>query len=105
MCQKPSKNGSPTNQQKTMLDQGWAFLIVGVSAAVASIIVAAIQQFRRENRDDHAKVMDVLDRVSNTVDRVEGKVDSHLQWHIEETGNGRVPRRTTARASKKAAGK
>ena len=88
-----------------MLDQGWAFLIVGLSAAVASVIVAAIQQFRRENRNDHAKVMDVLDRVSNTVDRVEGKVDSHLQWHIEETGNGRVPRRATARASKKAAGK
>ena len=38
-----------------MLDQGWAFLVVGVSAAVASIIVAIIQQFRRENRDDHAK--------------------------------------------------
>ena len=83
-----------------MLDQGWAFLITGVSAAVASIIVAAIQQFRRENRDDHAKVMDVLDRVSNTMDRVEGKVDSHLQWHIEENGNGRVPRRSKARASK-----
>jgi hypothetical protein len=83
-----------------MLDQGWAFLVVGVSAAVASIIVAIIQQFRRENRDDHAKVMDVLDRVSNTVDRVEGKVDSHLQWHIEETGNGRVPRSTKTGASK-----
>ena len=84
-----------------MLDQGWAFLVVGVSAAVASIIVAIIQQFRRENRDDHAKVMDVLDRVSHTVDRVEGKVDSHLQWHIEETGNGRVPRRNKAGTSKK----
>ena len=85
-----------------MLDQGWAFLVVGVSAAIASIIVAIIQQFRRENRVDHAKVMDVLDRVSNTVDRVEGKVDSHLQWHIEETGNGRVLRRSQARTSKKA---
>ena len=105
MCQRPSKNGSPTNRLKIMLDQGWAILLTAVVAAVASIIVAIIQQFRRENRDDHAKVMDVLDRVSNTVDRVEGKVDSHLQWHIEETGNGRVPRRTTARASKKAAGK
>jgi hypothetical protein len=83
-----------------MLDQGWAFLVVGVSAAVASIIVAIIQQFRRENRDDHAKVMDVLDRVSNTVDRVEGKVDSHLQWHIEEKSNGRVPRSTKTGASK-----
>ena len=88
-----------------MLDQGWAILLTAVVAAVASIIVAVIQQFRRENRNDHAKVMDVLDRVSNTVDRVEGKVDSHLQWHIEETGNGRATRRAAGRASKKAAGK
>jgi hypothetical protein len=78
----------------------YAPIFVAGIAAVGAIMVAIIQQFRRENRDDHAKVMDVLDRVSHTVDRVEGKVDSHLQWHIEETGNGRVPRRTKARASK-----
>jgi len=78
----------------------YAPIFVAGIAAVGAIIVAIIQQFRRENRDDHAKVMDVLDRVSHTIDRVEGKVDSHLQWHIEETGNGRVPRRTKARASK-----
>jgi methyl coenzyme M reductase beta subunit len=78
----------------------YAPIFVAGIAAVGAIMVAIIQQFRRENRDDHAKVMDVLDRVSHTVDRVEGKVDSHLQWHIEETGNGRVPRRVQARASK-----
>ncbi len=78
-----------------MLDQGWALLITGVVAAVASIIVAVIQQFRRENRDDHAKVMSVLDRVSNTMERVEGKVDSHIEWHLTGgTTNGRVPRRS-----------
>lgn len=78
-----------------MLDQGWALLITGVVAAVASIIVAVIQQFRRENRDDHAKVMTVLDRVSNTVERVEGKVDSHIEWHLTGgTTNGRVSRRS-----------
>jgi hypothetical protein len=78
----------------------YAPIFVAAIAALGAIMVAIIQQFRRENRDDHAKVMDVLDRVSHTIDRVEGKVDSHLQWHIEETGNGRVPRRTKARASK-----
>jgi len=80
----------------------YAPIFVAGIAAVGAIIVAIIQSFRRENRDDHAKVMDVLDRVSNTVDRVEGKVDSHLQWHIEETGNGRVLRRSQARTGKKA---
>jgi hypothetical protein len=78
----------------------YAPIFVAAIAALGAIMVAIIQQFRRENRDDHAKVMDVLDRVSHTVDRVEGKVDSHLQWHIEETGNGRVPRSTKTGASK-----
>ena len=76
-----------------MLDQGWALLLTAVVAGVASIIVAVIQQFRRENHADHAKVMSALERVSNTMERVEGKVDSHLEWHIKETGNGRTVRR------------
>lgn len=83
-----------------MLDQGWALLLAGIVAAVASIIVAIITSFRKENRRDHGLVMEALGRVSNTVDRVEGKVDSHLEWHIKEANNGRVARRTKAGSRK-----
>lgn len=75
-------------------------VLAAIVTASSAVVVALIHKFRKENHKDHAMVMTVLDRVSNTVDRVEGKVDSHLQWHIEETGNGRVPRRSKARASK-----
>jgi hypothetical protein len=76
-----------------MLDQGWALVISAVVAAVGTVIVTLLSMFRKENRRDHGAVMDALDRVSTTVQRVEGKVDSHLEWHIKETGNGRVVRR------------
>jgi len=76
-----------------MLDQGWALVISAVVAAVGTVIVTLLTMFRKENRGDHAKVMEALDRVSTTVQRVEGKVDSHLEWHIKETGNGRTVRR------------
>jgi len=76
-----------------MLDQGWALVISAVVAAVGTVIVTLLSMFRKENHRDHATVMDALNRVSNTVDRVEGKVDSHLEWHIKETGNGRTVRR------------
>jgi hypothetical protein len=69
-------------------------IIVASIAAVGAIIVAIIQQFRKENHKDHAIVMNVLERVSHTMDRVEGKVDSHLDWHIKEANNGRVSRRS-----------
>jgi len=68
-------------------------ILVAATTAVGAVIVAVIHSFRKENHRDHASVMDALNRVSNTVDRVEGKVDSHLEWHIKETGNGRVVRR------------
>jgi len=68
-------------------------ILVAAVTAVGGIIIASIHAFRKENHRDHATVMDALNRVSNTVDRVEGKVDSHLEWHIKETGNGRTVRR------------
>lgn len=76
-----------------MLDQGWALVISAVVAAVGTVIVTLLSMFRKENRRDHGAVMDALNQVSTTVQRVEGKVDSHLEWHIKETGNGRVVRR------------
>ena len=77
-----------------MLDQGLALLFTAVVAGVASIIVAVIQQFRRENQADHAKVIDAIHRVSNTIERVEGKVDSHIDWHLTGgTTSGRVSKR------------
>jgi low affinity Fe/Cu permease len=76
-----------------MLDQGWALVIAAAVAAVGSVLVVLIQQFRQENHRDHAVVMDALKRVSHTMERVEGKVDSHIEWHFKEATNGRVPRR------------
>jgi low affinity Fe/Cu permease len=76
-----------------MLDQGWALVIAAAVAAVGSVLVVLIQQFRQENHRDHAVVMDTLKRVSHTMERVEGKVDSHIEWHFKEATNGRVPRR------------
>jgi low affinity Fe/Cu permease len=76
-----------------MLDQGWALVIAAAVAAVGSVLVVLIQQFRQENHRDHAVVMDALKQVSHTMERVEGKVDSHIEWHFKEANNGRVPRR------------
>lgn len=76
-------------------------VIVAVVTAVGGIIVAAIHSFRKENHKDHATVMDALDRVSNTMERVEGKVDSHIQWHAQGGNSGAVIRRDENRGRKK----
>ena len=83
-----------------MLEQPLAVVLAAAITAVGTILVALIQQFRRENRRDHGHVMDALQRVSHTMDRVEGKVDSHIDWHLKEAANGRVIRGTKSRGRK-----
>ena len=85
-----------------MMDAGIAAVLGAVVATVGGIIVALIDKFRKENHADHAKVMDVLDRVSTTVDRVEGKVDRHIEWHATGGSNGRTVQRNKGRILKTA---
>ena len=77
-------------------------ITVALVTAVGGIIVAAIHSFRKENHKDHAAVMNAIDRVSNTVERVEGKVDSHIQWHAQGGNSGAVIRANKDRGRKKA---
>ena len=82
------------------MDTGTAAVLGALITAIGGIIVSVINKARKENHEDHNKVWNALDRVSNTIERVEGKVDSHIDWHIKETGNGRVIRRNKVRGRK-----
>lgn len=86
------------------VDANWAIVVAAVVTAVGGIVVAVIQQFRRENREDHGRVQASLYLISNTMKRVEGKVDSHLDWHIKEANNGRPIRRDNGGSEQTAAG-
>jgi hypothetical protein len=73
------------------MDNGLAMIAVASVTTVGGIIVAFIQIFKKENREDHAMVMDALRSVHKTIGRVEDKLDRHLVWHSEGK-NGNVPR-------------
>jgi hypothetical protein len=72
------------------MDQGLALIVAAVVAAVSSVAVSLIQRMRKENRQDHAHVVDALGWVHSAVIRVEDKVDAHIQWHVEGDPNGRT---------------
>jgi hypothetical protein len=76
-------------------------IIIALVTAVGGVIVASIHSFRKENHKDHARVWEAVEKVSNTVERVEGKVDSHIEWHVQEGTNGSVVRRDKDRGRKK----
>lgn len=61
-----------------------AAIIVAVITAVGGILGVVIQQFRKENREDHATVTETLRFIGQSVNRVEGKLDRHLENHAND---------------------
>ena len=66
-----------------MIDNGLALVVVATITTVGGVIVALIQLLKKENREDHALVIDAIRSVYKSVGRVEDKVDKHLVWHAE----------------------
>lgn len=58
----------------------WAALVTTIGA----VIVSLIERTRRENNRDHARNADKLDRIADTVDRVAGRLDDHIDWHLDQ---------------------
>lgn len=72
------------------MDGGWALILSAVVTAVGGVLVALIAQFRKENKNDHAIVAGMLSHIYRSVGRVETKVDKvekKLDNHINEHSN------------------
>ena len=52
-------------------------IIVACIAAVGGILAAIMQGFKKENRDDHAYVV-------NSLERIETKIDTHVRDHATD---------------------
>ena len=81
------------------MDGGWALVLAAVVTAVGGVIVGVLQQFKKENHDDHAYVRGVLTMLYKSQNRIEVKVDKvderltrHLDSHSSEgmLDNGRT---------------
>lgn len=51
-------------------------------AIIGGPLVVVLQRFRKENKEDHAVVKNLLDKIDSKVDKVDGKVDKHIEWHL-----------------------
>lgn len=51
-------------------------IVVALIGAVSFIIAALVEKSRRENKDDH-------NRVANALDRIERKIDGHINDHAK----------------------
>jgi hypothetical protein len=58
-----------------------AVAVIGMATA---LIVALIETTRRQNNRDHASNSDKLDSVINKIDKVDGRLGTHIDWHAHK---------------------
>lgn len=78
-------------------------VVVAIIAAVGGVLAALVQKGRKENREDHNVVANMLvhvkddiinlhhkiDHVDHQVDKVDEKLDKHIDSHYEEERENR----------------
>lgn len=74
-------------------------IVVAIIGAIGAIIVGFMQSFKKEareasktNSEDHAIVQSQLRMIFKTVNRVDDKLEKHINQHEEGTLNGQVIR-------------
>ena len=68
----------------------WGIVLAALITAIGGVMTTLMLVMRKENTEDHAKVVGALDMLSGNVDKIATKLDSHIDWHLKGTTNGEV---------------
>jgi len=60
----------------------WLQIVLAVLAP-SGIIATLIEKTRRENNKDHARNSDLLHRIDHKVDKIDSRLDDHIEWHLD----------------------
>jgi hypothetical protein len=66
------------------------WLVPVIVAVIGGPTVVLLQQLRKENTEQHGESRALLERVADRVDKVDEKLDGHIDWHLKkEKTNGK----------------
>lgn len=66
------------------------WLIPVVVAVITGPVVVLLQQLRKENTQQHAESRSLLERVADKVEKVDEKLDGHIEWHLKRTSRSKA---------------
>jgi hypothetical protein len=71
------------------VDAGTATVLAALITGFVAL-VGVLMKFLTENRRDHGRVMEVLNRIGVKLDRVDRRVTHHIDWHLQGGQDGQV---------------
>ena len=79
----------------------WGIVVAALVTAVGGIMTTLMVVLRKENTQDHAKVVDALEMLSGNVTTIGTKLDGHIDWHLKGVPNGKVSTRNQSPRTKR----
>lgn len=58
--------------------------ILATVLAPGGLIALLIERTRRENNRDHAKNSELLQKIDVKVDKIDERLDHHIEWHLDD---------------------
>lgn len=71
------------------MDSGSATVLAALITGFVAL-VGVLLKFLTENRRDHGRVMDVLHKIGGKLDRVDGRLTGHIDWHLQGGTSGQT---------------
>ena len=68
----------------------WGIVIASLVTAVGGVVTTLLLKVKNENTKDHASVMEILRSVGGKVERIDSKLDAHIDWHLKGASSGEV---------------
>ena len=75
-------------------------VVAALVTAVGGIITTLLLKVKHENTKDHASVMEILRSVGGKVEKIDSKLDAHIDWHLKGASSGQIPVRNKKSASR-----
>ena len=79
----------------------WGIVVAALITAVGGVMTTLMMVMRKENTQDHAKVVDALEMLSGNVTTIGTKLDGHIDWHLKGVPNGKVSTRNQSPRTKR----
>lgn len=70
------------------MDAGTATVLAALISGFVAL-VGVILKFMVDNKKDHGRVMDVLHKIGGKLDKVDGRLTHHIDWHLQGGTDGR----------------
>ena len=70
----------------------WGIVLAALIGLVGTVLTTLMMAFRKENHDDHATVMEAIRTIGGNVDKIDTKLDAHIDWHLKGDTSGQVPK-------------